>query len=243
MTDVFTDPKSDGTGEQPKPKEQGDILSELVGEGKKFATVEDLAKGKLAADSFIEELKGEQKEMRDTLRELEDRLNKVGTVKDALSEASGGQAGNQSQQVPTEELLKLVDERLNARTQAQTARANQEVANAELLKHFKGDEAKAREHLREEAGRLGLSTDALRQMAQEAPKAFLRLVGVTQSESPKGTTFKSQDNPDSANVTAGLRNKSYYDNLRKQLGHKFYEPSIQQQRMRDRLELGERFNT
>jgi len=36
-------------------------LEELVGEGKKFKTVEDLAKGKLEADSFIAQLEGELK--------------------------------------------------------------------------------------------------------------------------------------------------------------------------------------
>ena len=43
-----------------------DPLQELVGEGKKFKSIEDLAKSKVEADRFIDKLKSEN----DALRKL-----------------------------------------------------------------------------------------------------------------------------------------------------------------------------
>ena len=51
----------------PKEETQTSELADLVGEGKKFATVEDLAKGKQESDRFIEQLQGELSGLREDL--------------------------------------------------------------------------------------------------------------------------------------------------------------------------------
>ena len=51
MTDSNTDPFAQ--------TQEPNYLAELVGEGKKFKTVDDLAKGKWNSDSMIETLKAE----------------------------------------------------------------------------------------------------------------------------------------------------------------------------------------
>ena len=43
---------------------EGSILDALVGEGKKYANLEELAKGKAEADSFIDKLKDENSDLR-----------------------------------------------------------------------------------------------------------------------------------------------------------------------------------
>src|SRR5688572_12541162 len=71
MTDLFS-----GSNNEPADSgddnNQGSILEQLVGEGKKFADAEALAKCKAESDAFIETLKREQAELR---RELDTRLS------------------------------------------------------------------------------------------------------------------------------------------------------------------------
>lgn len=245
MTDIFSDQNKSGDQNAPASSESqsaSDLLAQLVGEGKKFKTVEDLARGKLEADSFIENLKSEQKELRDSYRELEERYNKAKTVEEVLKgkrDESG--EGNQPQQISTEEILKLVDERFTKRTQAQAEAANAERANAAVLKHFNGDGAKAREFIRSESQRLGVDDAFLKDMSAKSPEAFLRLIGINQPRSNPGVAFDNQMNSEARTSEGVVRDAKYYSALRKQLGSKFYEPDIQQARLRDRKALGDRF--
>lgn len=243
MTDVFSDPKTeDPKGAAPDGQNESDPLAGLVGEGRKFKTVEDLARGKLESDKFIENLTSEQKELRDYVAELESKLQKVEAVKDVMgSKGTADGDGNQPKSLPTEEILKLVDERLNQRTAAQRARANEETANSALLKHFNNDDAKAREFVKQQAERLGMDRESLKELSKQSPEAFLRLVGINQPRANPGATFDNAVNPDASGTGGTIRNAAYYNNLRKELGHKFFEPRIQQQRLRDRQALGDKF--
>lgn len=243
MTDVFSDPKPEESSSQnPSAQTAEDTLSKLVGEGKKFKSVEDLARGKLEADAFIETLKSEQMEMRKTLKEFEEQLRKVQTVGDVLSEKkTEDREGNQTGQITADEIVKLVDERLTKQTSAQKAAANREKANAHVLKHFNGDAAKAREYVTKEAERLGMTPERLGELSSQSPEAFLRLVGIGQTKPNPGVGFDSIVNPDATENSSQVRDAKYYNDLRKKLGARFYEQDIQQQRMRDRQALGDRF--
>ena len=243
MTDVFSDPKPEEQNSQsPEPQTAKDTLAQLVGEGKKFKTVEDLARGKLEADAFIETLKSEQMEMRQTLKEFEEQMQKMKTVGEVLSERKAqDQDGNQPNQITAEEIVKLVDERLTKQTTAQAAAANREKANAHILKYFNGDSAKAREHVAKEAERIGVDRETLGELSAKSPEAFLRLVGIGQPKANPGVAFDSAVNPDATEHTSQVRDAAYYSALRKKLGSRFYEQDIQQQRMRDRTALGDRF--
>lgn len=250
MTDVFSDQNvtnsEEATKNPPKSTEsEGDLLSQLVGPDKKFKTVEDLAKGKLEADRFIGNLTSEQKELRDTLREYEERLAKVETIRDVLGErGSADSTDNQTGRISAEEIAKLVDERMSAATARQRAAAERERANAALLKHVGGDEAKAREYIAREASRLNMSPKELGALAEKSASAFERLVGISKpNPTPSSVSFDPAVNPDTNPGEGQERNQAYYANLRKKLGHRFYEPDIQQQRMRDAARLGERFYT
>jgi vacuolar-type H+-ATPase subunit I/STV1 len=244
MTDVFSDPQGSEAETQPESQTEqpSDLLEKLVGEGKKFATVEDLARGKLEADQFIEKLKTEGKEMREVLKEMEEKVNKSETVRDILSESRGESSeDNQSPQYSTDEIVKLVDERLTQKTEAQRAKANRERANAALLKYFGNDDAKAREFVKSEAVRLGMDPKELGELSEKSPDAFLRIVGVNKPSKSAPPAFESQVNSEAELVGGQVRDAVYYSELRKKLGHRFFEPDIQQQRMRDAQQLGDRF--
>jgi hypothetical protein len=143
MTDLFTDDQTTEHSDKNTPNQgsvAGDTLAELVGEGKKFKTVEDLAKSKVQADQFIEQLKTESAEMRRRLTELEASAGKSRTIEDVLNAVKGAQeeGGNQSA-ISTEDILKAIDRRVSELDIAKARKANAEIAQAELLSRFKGD--------------------------------------------------------------------------------------------------------
>jgi hypothetical protein len=242
MTDVF-DPNPENTDAQPSgdQAQAGDPLAELVGEGKKFASASDLAKGKLEADAFIEQLKQEQKELRSDLERANAKAMVTDTVKDLMSNQEGKDTANQPDPFTPDQLNKLVDERLKLDRAEQNSKANRETANAAVLKHFSNDAAKAKAFIAEEAQRLSMSPSQLADISADSPAAFLRLVGINQPSANPGTSFDTVVNPDAGAGDSTVRDNSYYQQKRKELGHRFYEADIQQQRMRDRAALGDRF--
>src|SRR4029450_8159059 len=90
MTDLFSD-ESDINVDPNK-----NYLEELVGEGKKFKTPEDLARGKAESDSFIERL---QKELHGLRNELKSRLQ-LEEVVDRISSASKSPISEQPPREP-----------------------------------------------------------------------------------------------------------------------------------------------
>lgn len=73
----LNDAKVETPDEETPPTDVKEYLSELVGEGKKYKTEEDLAKAYSNADNFIETLKSEK-------RELEAKMEKSKTIEDVL---------------------------------------------------------------------------------------------------------------------------------------------------------------
>ena len=82
---------------QPAPEAQLDtnsFLDQLVGEGKKFANIEDLAKGKLNSDEHIDKLENENQRLR---QELDTRM----TAEEVLAEIRKPEANLQPQAQPS----------------------------------------------------------------------------------------------------------------------------------------------
>ena len=65
-----------------------DYLKELVGEGKKFKTVEDLAKGKAESDAFISSVTRENKELRDSYKKAIEEVNSRTRLEDLVTKLS-----------------------------------------------------------------------------------------------------------------------------------------------------------
>jgi len=242
MTDIFDDPQN-SEGQPPNQNTSGDLLGGLVGEGKKFKTVEDLARSKVESDNFIEQLKREGAEMRQMLKDLEGKVGKQQTIKevlDAVKEARGSD-DNQAA-VTTEELLSLVDQRIQARDSEKGKTLNYERAQSVLLDKFQNDAAKARDFVRSESQRLGMSPQELKALAQTSPEAFARILGLNQ---PKGsgpsTSLRSEVNTESMSQNGSVRNAAYYAELKTKLGARFWEAGIQQQRFKDAKALGTKF--
>lgn len=249
MTDQNNDLLSGGNAKdtsQGKPT-PAEIRAMLVGEGKPFKTEDDLAAGKFEADKFIEKLKEENAEMRNKLSgaETSQKTNELlQTIMAKLGTSDGGDGGNQPTALTREEIVTMVRDTVSEAGKTQERKANRFAANAEVLKIFGNDTAKAKAHVQARAEALGLSFDALGGIAETQPKVFLELMGVGGTRAPRvdnlppGGRKPGEKIPGSEGV---VRNYAYYKALRKEIGSKYYEPRVQQQLFKDRKELGEDF--
>ena len=254
-TDLFTEKPEQTTSQgTPAPTNEPttteDPLAGIMGEGRKYATPQDLANAISAKDTFIEQLKRENSEMRADLRTAEEQVTKAKTVDELLSElrqgaeAPGETTDSNQPAIDPAKLLDIIDERVDAVEKSKQARFNREKSNSLMLKLFNGDEVAAKNYLAGEAARLKVSLSRLGEISEESPEAFSRLLNLN-SNPNKGPSpvLETQRNSDNlAGDTGNVRNQSYYNAKRKELGNaRFMAPEIQNQLMKDAMALGEEY--
>lgn len=208
--------------------DQTSVLNELVGEGKKFQTPEDLAKGKKESDAFIVTLQNENKELRTLVTDLGTKHDDLKQKVEFLSTLNGKPTGdsqngpNTGKQVTTpaqtltvEDVSTLFDQRENQRK----AEQNQAQVDATLVKQFG---AEATNFVKAKAAVLGLTVEQLRGVAQQSPLGFYNLVGIS-PEAPKsanmpGLNSGSHTTTVNGNTETTLRGQKWWENKRKEVG-------------------------
>jgi len=240
--DVFT--QTEGVSES--------ALGQLVGEGKKFETVEDLAKGKLEADAFIERLEGENKLTREQMTDLEIKAQKQHTISeliDSVKQANeqGIKEGNQP--ISKDDLSNMVKSIMEGESEAQTKANNRKQANQAVLDKVNGDVEAARSYVAERAKQLNIPVEKLQSLSEESPTAFQTLMDVNQSTGSQGITAipgaqTGSMQSERETVIDGHKTKAYYDNLKREMGSSVYwnDSKIQGQYYKDAVALGDRFN-
>lgn len=145
--------------------------------------------------------------------------------------------GNQPQTLTSEDIVKLIEQR----EQAKALERNLAFAKSEVKKQY-GE--KTDEVLAAKAVSLGLSLEQLEALGRTSPAAFLNLVGATKQ--PSTATAASSSTNSSAllagdNAGGEIRNKAYYDKMKKDLGVKkfVFDRDIQAQLHRDMSALGD----
>jgi hypothetical protein len=225
-------------------------LAELVGPDKKYKTLDDLARSRVEADRFIEQLKEENEIARKELESLGKAQHSEATVKDLMKLMREGRNSTEEGNHPEseEEFSKRVLDIIKGDAQARTRARNREQGDKLVLDMVKGDvEAKERV-LASRAAELGISKDRLLAVSEESPNAFAKLIGTEQrqlSQSPtamesmRGTEF----NQGPVMEVDGHKTKAYYDNRRKEMGVAKYisDKKLMAQILKDRTALGERF--
>ena len=186
MPDVFTAPAapqtpattdlSSGNPASQTPA-RGSATDQLVGEGKKFATVEDMAAGKLHSDGHIETLTAENASLRADLdgrtsaQEILAQLKEVNLKPEVLV-------------APTPAALdegKITDLVKSTMTELDVEgrkTANRLVVSERLAKEWGGLEA-SKTVLAQKAAELGVTVGFLSGVTETSPNAFYQLVGLT----------------------------------------------------------------
>jgi hypothetical protein len=224
------------------------ILGDLVGEGRKFNDVEALARGKVEADRFIEQMKQENASLK---ADLDKQAYKIG-VSDKMEEMasastvelpdpnqnSGTLNQANTQQVSSEaDIESLVEQTLRKREQEGVAKNNIALVESELDKAYGTEAASA---VQQKASELGLPMAELQSMAAKSPAAFMQLMGkAAPSYSPliqgsirtEGSTMQANSEKDFG----------FYQKLRRENSKLYYKPSTQRAMMADAERLGSSF--
>lgn len=229
------------------------VLADLVGEGKKFRTVDDLAVGKKQSDDFIRKLETENAELRKTLEgvsleatqskaklEVYEKVSSPGLhnkSEDNLSDNSNDNKPNNQKGLTHEDVLSLME---LAETNKQVSANRQQVRDT-LIKELG---ATADEYINSKAQEIGIARDELFELAGKSPTAFYNLVGISNVSNPKNSglsTYVNGKNTTIQNSKQPTRNGAYYDKLRSEMGTvKFImDKNLQIQLHKDMMALGD----
>jgi hypothetical protein len=202
----------------------------LVGEGRKYKTIEDLAKAYINLDGFTEKLKGENAEFREKLagaKTIDDVLQRLTASQDASTQDQGADKGKS---LTADEIAKIVRSQITGLETEKSRRENMLKADAAMKKQF-GEKAG---EVFSQAAATPEKKQALMQLASVDPDAFVKLFvpaaaaqGTTQTDS--GSTVNTAALGD---ITQSSRvndpgTKDFYDALRKKEPRKYYSQEIQ----------------
>ena len=250
MTDNLLDPNP-GEDDSSQFDTTKDYLKELVGEGKKFKDVNDLAKGKAESDSFISSITKENNELRKeykTLKEelqsrarLEELVDKIALEKAAsVSNADSKDDENETRNlgIKPEDVKGIVSQEISRFQSESRKEANLNLVRAKLQERF-GNNYRTSEL----ADRIGVDEKYFVETAATHPNIILKTLGL---DGPvKADTFQT---PPTSSKLSGFkpdvteRTESYYKKLAAEKGVNIYlDREISLQMHKDAQRLGEAF--
>jgi hypothetical protein len=175
-------------------KEPEVTLETLVGEGKKYATAEELAKAYAHADNHIRTLIEEKRNLESQFIEVQKHQL---SMADLIKELKGGDKKEPTPQqqpqaastITPEQIAKMVDETLQNRTAEQQAQARKEEIKTKLATTF-GDLGKAVETIKKYTAGDNNKTVVLDQLLMVDFDAAVKLLQATNS-AEKDTNFSA----------------------------------------------------
>lgn len=185
-------------GDQPKEvtiDPDKNYLEDLVGEGKKYATVEDLARSRVEADNFIERLKYETNGLREDLSGAVEELNKRASIEDFMDQMKDSHredvsndhddresANNTGSALSADDIDRLVDERLSNRERQRTEQTNIQSVKQKFEEVFGPD---FQREVLKRAKEAGVDPQTIDSLAKTNPQAVFKLLDVEKREVPR----------------------------------------------------------
>ena len=203
--------------------------SELVGEGKKYTSQAELEKAYTNADAFIKQLQRENKEMREDLSKRQTAQEIIDQMKSNEQSATPSTQEQTNPEVSLDKIQEMVRQTITAQEKQNTASNNVQEAHSFMVEKY-GE--KAAEVTKQQAGRLGMSLDDLKNIAAQSPSAFKRLVGEEVSQSTQQTNTyveKSSVNTENFNADSSTpeRVAQHYRDMRKSDPTRYYSSATQ----------------
>ena len=234
MSDIFT-PVDITTPEVDNP------LEVLVGEGKKFADVAALAKAKLEADSFIEQLKREAQELRQEVSSKATMDEIMTQIRQLAPKPVEGQPPV-TPVVPSQnqdDLETVVSRLLEQRKNEDKVSHNRSAVEAKIAEKWGAD---AQLQMNKKAKELGVELSYLQKIATESPSAFFRLVGLDQSpvQAQPVVAPRSGVNPPQTQGS-DVRNDKYWQAVKARNPQEYFSKAAMNQRYKDAMVLGDAF--
>lgn len=239
--------------------ETDNALAALVGDDKKFKTVDDLAKGKMEADIFITELQNETAQYRQLLESNTARDQKLDQLFELLTkrpEQSNVQGAHQTAQETTvtseqskqetlfsskEDLDSYVNDLLKGREMSTRAEKNLNEVQAKLTEKYSD---KSATFIKKRSDELGITVDDMKSMAERSPAAFYRMMDM---DSQPRSSLSFNDTISSAETNTkesdgSVRNREWWNTQRREKGKRwFLRPENQKAYFSDYQSLGSKF--
>lgn len=210
--------------QQNSNESSNDLLGELVGEGKKFKSIDDLARGKLEADKFIEQLKDEMRQLREDLSNQPSKEELLQTLK----ERTAYDGEDTTSQIDESAIAELVESTLSQREKQRTAAENLKVAQDRAVNYF-GDFNKAKDAIIQKANELNMPVEELQNIAARSPKAFEAMLGISEkvTQSTRTTTDGTINTDSLSSGNTGEESWEYFQKMRKENPRMYYTPKVQ----------------
>lgn len=250
MTQNLFEPSKDN--QLPEFDPNKNYVEELVGEGKKFKTVEDLAKGKAEADAFIAFKNREYDILKEDYLNLRKEHTAGSRLEDLITKLSLTQPPSSN-----EPPLENEEHKVPAYNPEDIdARVLETVSKLELQKketsNFNEVQAKLQEKLglnyenilKQQVAELGLSFDDVNTLAKKSPKAFFKTLGLednVRNDNSFNAPPRSQNRSDNFAPSSTKRTWSFYEKMRKDQPQLYLNPKTQVQMHKDHKELGNAF--
>lgn len=163
-------------------------VAALVGEGRKYATVEAALASVPHAQQHIAHLEAENQTLKQQIQELNEKLTKATNLEDVVAKLTATQQPNESpipQGLDEQGVLKLLEQREAHRL----AQANQVEVTDALIAKF-GDATKATEALKQKAQEFGVDFEYMKDLAAKSPKAVLSYFSIENKPSTVTPTYR-----------------------------------------------------
>jgi len=213
-------------------------LTDLIGEGKKYKSLEDALKSIPHAQGHISNLEKELAELRDDLGKrlsAEEALNKI------LEERQRSEVeGTPPPDFSPDTLKNLVKDTYKEMSEEERRSHNVTTADQAVREKW-GD--KAAEMLRNKAEELGVGVQFLQDTAAHSPKAFFNLIGLDGVQKQQEMPRQGSVNTDGMEQSGGTTPYSYkwYQQMRRNDPKQYYTPKVQMEMHRKAAEMGDKF--
>lgn len=224
--------------------EPENYLEVLVGEGKKFKTVDDLARGKYESDKHISNLEKELNELRTKAEQglsLKDFYEKIRG--ETSNNGNNGQPNVDQNKEPTaspEDIEKIVRDALEKSENERAVKSNSEQVRTKLLEVWGENASKELSRISNE---IGVPVEELRNIGVRSPKALYKMLGIDGNITAPSGTVAPTGRVVTPNDASGVRNQSYYNKLYRENPKLRHDSKLAAQEMRDAVKLGAAFFT
>lgn len=217
----------------------------LVGDGRKYATPDDLAKAYANADAHIAHLKAKlaEQEMREkVLKDLEDAKTKqqAPTITEPR-EPNPPVAPERKDDLSNVDIGELIRKELSEDRKKTSFAENVDLSARKLAEKL-GSTAEAQKFVEKKAQELKVDVQWLMDVAGRSPDAFLRTVGINDISVSSVTAGQQGDvNTQAFNRQANRRNFKYYEEVRKTDPKLYYSTEFRKQLFTDARDQGPNF--
>jgi hypothetical protein len=222
------------------------LLESYVGDGKKYKSPEELAKGYQNADQFLNQMKTENEQLRG---ELDKRLNAEDMVDRIKREHEELQASMKAQENTTPQLDEkalsdLISQTLDQKNTQKVAQDNIQAVDSKMKELFGTD--KASEIVQTKSKELNLSVEYLAEVAAKSPDGFYSLLGIGRDKTITPSITASTTNTEAVakvNSIGAVEADTWnsFESLRRSDPKKYYTPTVQNKLFKARQDKGQAF--